>query len=216
MNNTDSIYLESDHEILELIKFHEHALLLAEQSGIQDPERQQKRAIFNDFVSLVHNRAKQRMAADIDRREQEAKLMEERTHLECEKCGRVQRVNIICEERYPFSDTMNDVVECAVCEEVFFNTMPNNWEDRDKFFGVLIEKMTDGSKTDESILPESERIAAVEQMKKVRASHVQVLEAERNKAEAYQKAEQSLIDIRDMLLNAKLASLNYNNNQGMA
>lgn len=215
MKGEKDFYLPTDHEILELVQFHEDALFYAEKTGKEDPEREQKIAMLGNFKTLIQDRVKQRMDAYLHDQEQERKLFEERSFVDCDTCQAPQHVKILGEERHPVFDTMNDLVECTVCSTHFFNDMPNNWDDRIKYFDFLTKHLIEG-KGDDNFMPLEERMAAVAQMKKVSVEHTKVLETERAKTEAHQKAEQALIGIRDYLLQTKLAMYNFNNNTGSA
>lgn len=216
MDNTNSIYLESDYELLDLIKFHQDLILYGEQTGTPDPDRAERKEAYKRMAEQIHLRAQTRMENQQIADDEENDMLDERMHVNCATCKQVQAVMIIDEHRHQALGSMHDVVQCVVCDNVFLNVLPNNWEDRTIYFDYMIEFLSKKPNEDETAEQEQGRLDARKMMQSIRETNLRLLEDNRKRAEANQKAEDIILKFRDMLLQGKVSLGSYGNNQGMA
>jgi len=99
MNKAERIYLDTDKEILELIKFHQEATRNAEEKGVTTEDLDQWKKDLDEYEFMVHRRVTDRMDMEMLRTQKEERLLNQRLHLLCHKCGEQRKVSIIGEQR---------------------------------------------------------------------------------------------------------------------
>jgi hypothetical protein len=214
MENLTEFYTDTDNALLELIDYHKHIIREAEKSGNADPDDKERLVLFDGFVDLVHNRAMQRKERHESEMQENINFMQGRLIADCEQCGGLRPVAIVGEEIHDTLGFICDVVVCSECGSEFLNPLPNNWDDRlkyyDHFIQVLLTVNDNGTTIAESIHQPEAIAAMLEQFKKFKEAHLEEVRSKRELEMNEEKAEESLKVIYDYLLIAKLNQSNYN------
>lgn len=140
-------------------------------------------------------------------------LMNSRLFTSCPFCEEEKPVIILREEKQETEGWMCDVVVCQSCHNEFVNPMPNNWNDRFRFFDSIIQTMEKTREDGTSLMENFQAEDLVASMKKTTARFRKAFEQERKRYEilkiAEAKAIQSLVKIRDFLLLEKINGMTW-------
>jgi hypothetical protein len=211
----EDFYNEIHAEILSLVKFHLRAIEDAKKNGHTDPDEQQKIDLLNMQKDMVQKNAALHFNNwKSDEREREGDA-QSRLRAECEKCGKVTPVTVTGEEKSKLMNLTFDIVKCSVCKSEFLNHLPNNWDDRLEFcqysvdyYSALLKK---DKKMPAKVKKDMKRLVAY--YDNLAAAQTKFLQSKQKSQDAAKLADQSIEEIRDFLLIAKIKILNWNNSR---
>lgn len=208
MNTNDNLYSPQEQQIFDLIEYHKNHLLAEVEEGTDDVETFQKLHYLEESRKLVEECAQQRYERKQKEISDEEEDLKKRSVDECPECEKQVPVTIIAEEKCAESGLLYDIVVCSVCQSEFAGSVPNNYNDRAKYFEnlktILLTVQENGETIAESIYGKERAEKEVARIDAFIDSHLKVLESEVVFNESTKKQEEAFASMYNMLLAGKL------------
>lgn len=214
MKTNDNFYSPEELRMLDLIEYHKKHHLAQVEEGTDDDETFHKLHLLEESRKLVEECAQQRYEREQKEIKDKQQDLEERSMDECPDCEKELPATIIGEEISPDNGFLYDILVCSVCKAEYYGSMPNNHDDRVKYFenmrDFLLKPQENGVTMAEMIFGKEEAAKAVGQMDEYKNSHTEVLKSEVAAEESRKKLEGAFANMYKMLLAGKLGLYNLN------
>lgn len=214
MQNLEPYFTETDRELLELSHYHKKKIESLKEKGNIHPDDEKILLILKDIPDLVKNHAQGKFDYETHQSGLENDLMKSRLIAECPKCKKDRAVIIKSETTNQNYGWKCDRVECTKCKKQFINMIPNNWNDRVKFYDnfiiELLEIRSSGKSIAEQLPGEINMQSEINHVKNLKKAHHEAeyfIEDLKAKMNTFDK---SIEQFRDYLLLAKINPNNLN------
>src|SRR5438105_10236706 len=214
MDDAEKFYTDVDREALDVATFHKKNILQAHAENIFVHDDELWLKFMDHIPKMVAAHAEARSKYEYQLKREEENNMKHRQAAECPQCKKVRKVKIKSETRNELFGWRLDVVQCSVCRKTFTNMLPNNWDERIKFYEnlylKLFEVMEDG-RTMAEIMKENSALDAGEgydKFKELKESNNRLQKIIADLKADLDKKNISIESARDFLLLTKLRGRN--------
>lgn len=220
MERESKFFTQIHRELLKLVEYHKHIIAQNHKAGKIDTEDDQRLLILKDIPRIIDMNITNKENYENTKREEKKKLLALREQADCPDCKKDVRVKIVKQTTNKKYGWKLDVVKCRECKKVFVNYMPNNWPDRLKFMENMITKLHEVNHDDKTLAEQLDVNGLITQkdiddFNAFKITQLTVEQAEIEQMEAIRKADKSLVDMYNFLLEAKLKGIIRNMPSGI-